>query len=226
MQETIVPKSANTQRQRVSSKSIMEKLCLILFLLSPVFLLAQKNPPKKKPPVKYWEEFTQAEKNAVIKDSIVSKYVSDLYNDKFSFADPKTSAELFNVLISPGGAIVALRLYLMNELVASNDTSITKMLNEYTVKMAYNQPDMLFRYFTFEHLKKKDVYKNYIPFFAADLDERVEYANFKQFLDLYFFNANAMIKQMLSLVYKGSEKAGAGSNDPVPVPLPPKGKDD
>jgi hypothetical protein len=205
----------------------VKRILLLIILFFPFAVVAQQKPqPKKKPPVKYWEEFTEKEKQSVIADSISSKEITDLYNGKFSFSDPGSNVALFNSLVSPSGSIVALRIYLFTKLIIAGDTSIGKLLQEYSVRMAYNQPDMLLRFFTFEHAKKNDVYKKYIPWFASDLDEAVEFQNFKDFLDLYFIRGNAAIKQMLLFIYKESEKAGAGSNHPVPIPLPPRGKDD
>lgn len=207
----------------------MKKTVLFLLTLISVCAFAQtQNKPvvKKKAPFKYWQEMTEKEKTSTLNDSMPRKDLLDLYNGKFAFYDNKANDALFKSLTSEGGGLVALRVFLFGKLVEMNDTSLTKLLIEYSVKMAYNQPDILYRSFAKEHARKNDIYKKYIPFFAADLDERVEYANFKDFMNLYFMNGSAEIKNMLTLTWKECEKAGAGSKNPIPVPLPPKGKDD
>lgn len=205
----------------------MRSVAVIFFCLVLCTSFAQqKSQPKKKPSVKYWEELSEKERASILADSALSKNISDLYNGKFYFTDSKENIALLNELVSLRGALLPLRIYLFSKLIAANDTALRGLLNEYSVKMAYNQPDMLMRYFSKEHQKKNDVYKKFIPFFAADLDEKVEFGNFKDFMDLYFFSANADIKQMLMLICKACEKAGAGSKNPVPIPLPPKGNDD
>lgn len=208
-------------------KITMKNVILILFIfLSGAGFAQQKKQPAKKPPLKYWEELTEKEKSSTLADSSLPKNIADLYNGKFYFTDKKENAALLNSLVSPSGSIVALRLYLLHKLVESSDTSIAALLKEYAVKMAYAQPDMLLRFFAKEHAKKNNVYKKYISLFADDLDERVEYQNFKDFMDLYFNSANAETRQMLALIYKECEKAGAGNKNPVPVPLPPKERND
>jgi hypothetical protein len=207
-------------------------LCVLLILLSGAIAAQQKTPtkkkdvPKKKAPSKYWQELSEKERASVLADSAVPKNMMDLYNSKFGFYDAKENLSLMKTLTSEGGALVALRIYLFDKLISSGDTAIAKLLEEYASKMMYNQPDILLRYFALERIKKNNVYKKYVPYFAADLDEKVEYANFKSFLDLYFMNTSAANRQQLNLLFKECEKAGAGSKNPVPVPLPPKGKDE
>jgi hypothetical protein len=216
----------------VISKIKMKNVIYVLLILLSGAAYAQQKPPVKKAPpkkrlvVKYWQELSEKERTSVLADSSVPKNLLDLYNSKFTFFDNKANLELMKTLTGESGYLVALRIYLFDKLVSSGDTSILKLLQEYASKMMYNQPDILLRYFTVEHYKKNDVYMKYIPLFAADLDEKVEYANFRDFLDLYFMNTNAANRQMLTLLFKACEKAGAGSKNPVPVPLPPKGKDD
>ena len=208
---------------------MIKKILTIILIASSLFASAQK----RKAPLKYWEELTEKEKTSMLNDSAPAANLTALYNNKYYFGDAKADEILFKNLTSTNNVIVPLRVYLLNKLISASDTSIKILLQEYSVKMAFNQPDVLFRSFCKEHLKKKNgstsspqVYKTYIPYFAADLDEKIEYQNWKDFLDLYFMGANAETKQMLALIYKDCEKAGAGSKNPIPVPLPPKGKDD
>lgn len=202
---------------------MIKKILTLVFIATSLFAAAQK----RKAPIKYWEELTEKEKTSMVNDSAPAANVSALYNGKYYFSGSKEDEALLKNLTSMNNVLVPLRVYLMTRILAAPDTSVKKLLEEYSVKMAFNQPDVLLRSFCKERIKKKDVYKNYVPFFAGDLNEKIEYQNWKDFMDLYFMGANAETKQMLALIYKECEKAGAGSKNAIPpAPLPPKGKDD
>src|ERR1051326_5729339 len=154
----------------------MKKIVVGILVVISFAGLAQQKPvqkktsPKKNAPLKYWEEFSEKEKASVLNDSSVSKNMMDLYNGKYYFGGGNGDEVLYKELTSTSGSLVALRVFLFSKLISAGDTSQKKYLQEYAVKMMYNQPDVLMRYFAKERAKKNELYKRYIPYFAGDLD--------------------------------------------------------
>ena len=187
------------------------KYLFLFFLLASVSLLAQKKQEKKKP-LKYWEDMTQAEKDVMLKDSTLNKDVVALYNKTYFFGkEEKQDVALMKVLTWDKENNLPLRFYLFNNLISSGDTSLNRLLVEYSTKMIFNQTEFTIKYFHKQKLKKNDFYKKYVPFLAADLDEKNEYGTFKDFINFFILpEKDKTIKQTVDLLFKELEAMGAG----------------
>ncbi|MEW6469227.1 MAG: hypothetical protein AB1458_09895 [Bacteroidota bacterium] len=189
----------------------MRSFGFILLFLCCTAAYAQQKKPQKKIVLKYWEDMSQKERDAMLADSTLSKDVLALYNNAFVFTDSKATTALFKALTWDKENNLPLRFYLFNKLIASGDTSLNKYLTEYSAKMLLNQTDFAVKYFNRERLKKNSFYKKYIPFLAADLDEKNEYGTFRDYLNYFFYiEKNDSIKQTVAILLKELEAAGAG----------------
>jgi hypothetical protein len=189
----------------------MRKL-VFLFLILSLSSFAQS---KKKSALKYWDDMTEKDRQTAIADTALSPIVKIFHTGQFSFvsANQAEVIKLFKALSSESEHGLAVRLYNFNKLIMAADTLLTGLLNEHGTKIIYNQTDLTIKYLNRERNKKNMLYKKYIPYLAADLNERIEFQNFKFFLDSYYNLADQNTKQFLQILYKELEAAGAGKLD-------------
>lgn len=184
---------------------------LILFI---ALVLSLTGFSQKRKKFKYWEDMSEKEKKAILSDTLTSKNIIELYNGVYKFGDEESSHQLFKQLTSNSEHNAALRFYIYNKLITSGDTSLTKYFRSYTVKMFYNQTDVVVNYLTSTRVNKNNVYLKYVPPLATDLDERIEFQNFTYYLTYYFDQSSADTKSTLRLLFKELSAAGAGKKDP------------
>ena len=189
----------------------LSKYLFLFLVLISVSVFSQKKQEKKKP-LKYWEDMTQAEKNEMLKDSTLNADAIALYDKKYVFGNnEKQDVALMKVLTWDKENNLPLRFYLFNNLISSGDTSLNTLLVEYSAKMLFNQTEFAIKYFHKQRLKKNNFYKKYVPFLAADLDEKNEYGTFKDFITFFIIpEKDKTIQQTVDLLFKEMEAMGAG----------------
>ena len=187
------------------------KYLFLFFVLISAASFAQKK-QQKKIILKYWEDMSKAEKDEMLKDSTLNKDVVALYNKIYKWGiDDKADVSLMKALTWDKENNLPLRFFLFNALIVSGDTSLNKLLIEYSAKMIFNQTEFALKYFHKQRLKKNDFYKKYVPFLAADLDEKNEYGTFKDYINFFIIpEKDKTIQQTVNLLFKEMEATGAG----------------
>jgi len=187
------------------------KYLFVFFVLITASLFAQKG-QQKKIILEYWEDMSKAEKDEMLKDSALNLNALALFNKTYVWGiDNKADVSLMKALTWDKENNLPLRFFLFNNLISSGDTSLNKLLTEFSAKMLFNQTEFALKYFHKQRLKKNNFYKKYVPFLAADLDEKNEYGTFKDYIIFFIIpEKDKTILQTVDLLLKEMEMLGAG----------------
>ena len=99
---------------------------------------------------KYWEYFSDSEKNMVLKSENIPGEVIKLYNGQFILSDDDATFELLDELTSrqSDAGVKALYFHLFNRIFLSSDGALAEGISEYVVKVFLSDIPYALEYFT------------------------------------------------------------------------------
>lgn len=99
---------------------------------------------------KYWEDFSDSEKNMVLKSENVPEEVIKLYNGQFILTDDDATFELLDELTSEqsDAGLKALYFHLFNRIILSADGALAEGVTRYVLKMFLSDTPYVLDYFT------------------------------------------------------------------------------
>ena len=113
---------------------------LVLLLIHTLLLLGnQPNSPK------YWEDFTDAERETVLSLKQVNPIVADYYFGRITASDDDLTVRLLDVLTTKQENIKvrALHLFLFNRILMLSDGALSEMVGPYAFKMVCDDPEYI-----------------------------------------------------------------------------------
>lgn len=118
----------------------MTNLISIMLLLASISLNGNK----------YWEDYSDSEKNMVLKSGNVPKEVIQLYNGQFILSDDEATFELLDVLTSKqsDAGLKALYFHMFNRIFLSSDGALGEGILEYVLKVFLSDIPYAMEYFT------------------------------------------------------------------------------
>ncbi|MDP4183616.1 MAG: hypothetical protein Q8862_00455 [Bacteroidota bacterium] len=169
---------------------------------------------------RYWEDMSKIEKNRVLYNKLINKYILKIYQGKYDIAKDEHEDRVIFLLKTltenKNDSLKAFYFFVFNQVCINSDGYFSEMLGDYCMIIVLNNSKYMFDFFTknIEHkdFKLLNLYSNFIGselYFAKKgiSESKYDYTSFKNRLNKSSLNFSNKEKRTLELFWKKVDKA-------------------
>lgn len=127
----------------------MKRLIFIVLLICLLQALYARTNSTSTHTYRYWEDYSELEKRAVLESENTSKTAIKFYYNQFNLSDNEASFRLMKELTSPqtDADLNAFYFHLFNKIVLSSDGAVSEELPQYMLSRILSSPCYVLNYF-------------------------------------------------------------------------------